>query len=144
LVPELSVSDLVRSVGFYVELLGFRVEYERPEEKFAALSLGSAHLMLEEARSFHRASESEFAAGQWRTAELEAPFGRGIHFEIEVSEIATLRSRLSSHGYPVLLDLHEKTYRVGTGSVLVRQMLLADPDGYLIRPSQRLLISVAD
>jgi catechol 2,3-dioxygenase-like lactoylglutathione lyase family enzyme len=49
LVPELSVSDLSASLSFYVGLLGFRIEYDRPEERFAALSFGAAHIMLEEA-----------------------------------------------------------------------------------------------
>ena len=51
LVPELSVTDVAASTEFYGDLLGFRIEYDRPEEGFAALSLGSAHLMLEEAPS---------------------------------------------------------------------------------------------
>ena len=57
LVPELYVSNLAASLEFYVGLLGFRVEYERPDENFAALLLGTAHLMLEQAPSLTRATE---------------------------------------------------------------------------------------
>lgn len=35
LVPELSVTDLDRSLAFYVDLCGFRIRYSRPENGFA-------------------------------------------------------------------------------------------------------------
>lgn len=38
LVPEMIVSDLARSLRFYCEVLGFRIEYQRPEHHFAFLS----------------------------------------------------------------------------------------------------------
>lgn len=34
LVPELSVTDIERSKWFYIELLGFNLEYEREADKF--------------------------------------------------------------------------------------------------------------
>jgi lactoylglutathione lyase len=46
LYPELIVLNLERSLQFYVEVLGFRCEYDRPEEKFAFLSLDEAQIML--------------------------------------------------------------------------------------------------
>lgn len=138
LVPELSVSDLSASLAFYVGLLGFRLEYERPEERFAAVSLDGAHLMLEEAPSLRRATPEEFAQGQWRTADLERPFGRGLNLESEVRDVRAIESRLAAEGYPILLGLHEKSYRVGAEHRAVRQLLVADPDGYLVRPSQLL------
>ena len=136
LVPELYVSDLAGSLEFYVGLLGFRVEYDRPEERFAALRLGSAHIMLEETPSLEAATPEEFSRGQWRTAALEKPFGRGINLEVQVSEIGRIDARAAQRGYPLLVELHEKSYRVGDESRSVRQLLIADPDGYLIRLSQ--------
>ena len=70
LVPELIVSDLSRSLAFYCGVLGFRIEYERPEEHFAFLSFGGSQLMLEQDWQ----SESP-----WRVGPLEAPYGRGIN-----------------------------------------------------------------
>ena len=35
LVPELLVSNLENSLQFYRDILGFKVEYERPENRFA-------------------------------------------------------------------------------------------------------------
>ena len=67
-VPELDVADLARSVSFYVDVLGFNVRFERPEERFAYLTRGPAHLMLEQADGPGR---------RFRIAPLEYPFGEG-------------------------------------------------------------------
>ena len=50
-IPEFVVSDIEKSRHFYCDLLGFSVEYERPEEKFLFLSLEDCQLMLEEGSS---------------------------------------------------------------------------------------------
>ena len=67
LVPELSVSDIENSKRFYTDVLGFRIEYERVEDKFVFLSLGEAQLMINEIN------------GHWETGKLEYPLGRGIN-----------------------------------------------------------------
>jgi catechol 2,3-dioxygenase-like lactoylglutathione lyase family enzyme len=136
LVPELYVSNLRVSFEFYQAVLGFRVEYERPEDRFVALSLGGAHLMLEEAPSLARATSAEFEQGQWRPADLERPFGRGVNFEIRVDDIDAANERIATRGYPLLLDVHQKVYRLQSENRAVRQLLVADPDGYLIRLSE--------
>jgi len=81
LTPELYVTDLHKSLAFYT-LLGFRVAYARLEEGFAFLSLGGAHLMLEETPLLEPASPAEFEGGAWRTGRLAYPFRRGVNFEI--------------------------------------------------------------
>lgn len=48
LIPELIVSDLQQSLQFYHDILGFKTEYDRPEDKFAFLSYYDSQLMLEE------------------------------------------------------------------------------------------------
>ena len=48
LVPELSVSNIGKSLEFYTNVLGFKVEYERKESKFAFLSYKGSQLMIEE------------------------------------------------------------------------------------------------
>lgn len=136
LVPELYVSELARSLSFYLDLLGFAVAYDRPEDRFAAIALGTAWIMLEEAPSLGAASAEAFARGEWRTAELCPPFGRGVNLQVAVPDVDRISVRLSLARYPVLLEPHARSYRVGRESLTVRQMLVADPDGYLIRPSQ--------
>lgn len=39
LIPELSVTDIEKSKWFYIELLGFKLEYEREDDKFIFVSL---------------------------------------------------------------------------------------------------------
>ena len=136
LVPELYVSDLDASLAFYLDVLGFRIDYERPEDRFTALNLGGAHIMLEEAPSLVRASPNEFQQGQWRPADMERPFGRGLNLEIEIDDIAAANDRIAMKNYPLVLDVHEKSYKVKAGRRTVLQLLVADPDGYLIRLSQ--------
>jgi catechol 2,3-dioxygenase-like lactoylglutathione lyase family enzyme len=77
LTPELDVADLDRSLAFYVNVIGFRVVFDRPEERFAFLDLAGIHLMLEEAAGPGR---------RFRTAPLEYPYGRGANFQIEVAD----------------------------------------------------------
>ena len=46
IIPELSVSNLEKSLVFY-QLAGFKIEYERPENRFVFLSLGEIQFMLQ-------------------------------------------------------------------------------------------------
>lgn len=39
LTPELDVADLDRSLAFYVDVIGFQVLFDRPEERFVFLDL---------------------------------------------------------------------------------------------------------
>jgi catechol 2,3-dioxygenase-like lactoylglutathione lyase family enzyme len=129
LVPELLVSNLALSLGFWRDLCGFAVVYDRPAEGFACLERGGAEVMLEDVTVPGR---------RWITGPLEKPFGRGINFEIAVEDAAGLAARIAAAGWPVYLPLEEKTYRTGATSVTVRQFAVQDPDGYLLRFSQRL------
>ncbi len=138
LVPELMVSDFKRSLVFYTDLLGFHIDFDRPESGFAYISLGGAHFMLEQTGSFKSSTAAEFEKGEWRTGDMEPPFGRGINFEITVEAVDPLYDRLIKANYPIKLELHEKQYRVAEKSAHVRQFLVLDPDGYLLRFSELL------
>lgn len=48
LIPELEVLNIKASKNFYIEVLGFKLEYERKEDKFVFLSKDGSQLMLEE------------------------------------------------------------------------------------------------
>lgn len=78
-VPELMVTNLESSLAFWVSRLGFKVAYQRPEDGFAYLDLNGAQLMLEQIDS---------DAGQWLTAPLTKPFGRGTNLQIDVEAVA--------------------------------------------------------
>jgi len=124
LTPELDVSDLRRSIRFYVGTLGFSVRFERPEEGFASLDLAGVSLMLEAAAGPGR---------RFHTAPLEYPYGRGVNFQIEVYNVDELYARTLEAGSTALISLEECWYRQGDRESGNRQFVIADPDGYLLR-----------
>ena len=137
LVPELDVADLGVSLEFYVELLGFRVLYERPDERFAYLDLDGAELMLEEAAGPGR---------RFRTAPLHQPFGRGVNFQLAVQDVDAIYRRVLAAGVTPVVEIEERWYEVEADATSGgtarsrrteagnRQFVVADPDGYLWRP----------
>lgn len=130
LVPELAVSDWQKSRAFYCDLIGFHVVYERPEEGFTYLALGDAQLMIDQ-------------IGATRTfvtdnAALEFPLGRGMNLQLAVPSLQPILSRLERSSIDLVMPLEEKWYRRGTVEVGNRQFIVADPDGYLIRPFESL------
>lgn len=121
LIPELSVTDIQKSLRFYTDIIGFKVEYSRPEDKFYFLSLEGSQLMVEETND------------NWWTGELEHPFGRGINFQIEVSDVSTLVERLDEAGIALFRPLKESWYRGEDTEFGQIEFLVQDPDGYLLR-----------
>ena len=123
LVPELSVTDYEASRHFWCDLVGFSLRYERPEEGFGYLVLGNAHLMLDQINQ----------GRTWATGTLEAPLGRGINLEIQVAPLDAAWERLTQAQWPIFVEPEEKWYRAGDVEIGVRQFLIQDPDGYLVR-----------
>ena len=130
LVPELLITNLAASKKFWVNLCGFSVMYSRDEEGFAFIDREGAQLMLEEMQSPD--------GNYWITGALDAPFGRGINFEIKVTSLDPILSALAASDWPLYIDPEERRYRVGNTEIGVRQFLVQDPDGYLVRFSERL------
>ncbi len=124
LVPELHCSDLDKSLAFYVGLLGFRILYDRPEDRFAYLERGGAELMLE-----------EYAPGARMLAKapFEQPYGRGINFQIQVEDADALHAAVVAAGLPIFLPMEERWYRRNDTEIGTRQFIVEDPDGYLLR-----------
>ena len=133
LVPELTVSDFAASLTFYTDILGFRMLYGRPEERFAYLEREGAQIMIEQ--PVDRA---------WNTGTLEQPFGRGINLQIACSDATALRDRCLAHGLTLYMDLEDAWYRRDARLLGCRQFLVQDPDGYLLRLSQDIGTRVAD
>lgn len=124
LTPELKVTDFKKSLDFYTNLAGFNVLYDRPEEDFAMLEIGNSRLMIEGLTDKSRV---------WKTGALEQPFGRGMHFQINVPNIQELYNKFKSISYPIYLEMEEKWYRVNDKEGGHKQFLVQDPDGYLLR-----------
>ena len=121
LVPELMVSDLAHSLDLYTRVFGFTLHYTRPG--FAYLSLGRVQWMLEQAHPDKA----------WLTGPLERPFGRGINFQMVVPDLNALHARLLAESYPLFAPMTTATYMEGDTPHTQRQVLVQDPDGYLLR-----------
>ena len=124
LIPELDVADFQKSLDFYTRILGFKIEYDRPAEKFAFLSIHGAQLMIEEDN------------GNWVTAPREYPRGRGINFEICVESIEPILKNLKSEAIPLFREPKEIWRKTGETKAGQIEFLVLDPDGYLLRFTQ--------
>ncbi|MFK7805126.1 MAG: bleomycin resistance protein [Anaerolineae bacterium] len=125
IVPELYCFDIEVSKRFYQDILGFEIQYERPEEQFAYLSLDGVDLML----------EGLYGQGRrWLTGEMEKPFGRGINFQWDTLNLEEMVARVKSLSPDsIFLEFEAKSYQVGDKIVIQKQFVVQDPDGYLFR-----------
>ena len=124
LIPELKVLDYDKSLDFYTRLAGFTLLYDRPEESFAMLETNGARLMIEGLTTKSRS---------WLVGQMERPFGRGMHLQIEVQDVHCLYQSFKKSEYQIFVDLEEKWYRVDDKEIGHKQFLVQDPDGYLLR-----------
>lgn len=137
LVPELHVRNLDQSLKFYLEILGFTIEFDRRNDHFAMINLEGSWIMLEQTTTFQAVSDKDFIEKRdWRTGTLDYPFGRGVNFQIEVDNVVDVYEKVMQQGYPIKFPLEERWYQVKNVNVGVKQFLLMDPDGYLLRIQQ--------
>ena len=122
LVPELMITNLDSSLAFWVSCLEFKVAYQRQD-------LNGAQVMLEQV---------DPKAGQWLTATLSKPFGRGINLQIDVMAAAPIIHKLSQAGFPLFRECQDTWYRANSLEVGQREFIVQDPDGYLVRLVERL------
>ena len=127
IIPELSVSNLERSLAFY-QLVGFKIEYERTENRFVFLSLGEIQFMLQEISKDDK----------WDIAPLIYPFGNGINFQLEVENVDKIYEILKENNYDITFEMEENWYRQDNRLLGNKEFLVQDPDGYLIRFSEDL------
>lgn len=127
IIPELSVKNLEKSINFY-KLIGFKIEYERKENKFVFLSMGEIQFMLQEIEKENK----------WDIAPLEYPFGRGINFQLEVDNVDKIYNTLKNNNYEIAFEIEENWYRQNNLLLGNKEFLVKDPDGYLLRFSEDL------
>ncbi len=85
---EFLVTDFTKSLNFYIDIIGFKVEYQRKTPNFAFLSYNGSQIMIQELKP----SEKEIE-------KLEYPFGRGINFQIETDSVQTIIDSLAKSNY---------------------------------------------
>ena len=116
------MSNLEKTLDFY-QTVGFKVEYERPENKFAFISLGEIQFMLQEI------SDDD----KWSLEPLSYPFGDGINFQLEVDDVSIIHNKLKEINYKIAFDIEENWYRQDNKLLGNKEFLVQDPDGYLLR-----------
>lgn len=122
LIPELTVFDIEKTKDFYLNRVGFKLEYERKEEKFVFLSFEESQFMFEE---LHKEG--------WNIGELTYPLGRGINFSIKVKDIDELYKHLKSQDISLYRELMVNRYQAENRMIEQKEFLLQDPNGYLLR-----------
>ena len=121
LIPELTVLDIKRTKHFYVDVLNFKIEYERPEDRFVFLSFENNQMMFEQEN------------GHWSVGVLEYPFGRGVNFAMTISDVEGLYKRILNFNIKPFRELKLSNYRNGDEYIVQKEFLVQDPDGYLLR-----------
>ncbi len=122
LVPELGCSDVLASLAFYKQVLGFSVRYDRPDEGFYYLERQGAVIMIE-----------QLDGSSWLAAPTSPPLGRGMHFEIGTANLRELYKTCKTNDTPIFKKWEEAWYRVGKHYQGQAQFIVSDPDGYLLR-----------
>ena len=121
MIPELSVFDIERTKKFYREL-GFKIEYERTEDKFVFMSFQDSQFMFEQIHD-----------DGWNIGELVYPLGRGINFSIAVDNIEELYQLVKSLNIELYRELTRNIYQVNGIEEMQIEFLIQDPNGYLLR-----------
>ena len=121
MIPELSVFDIEQTKRFYNDL-GFKIEYERPEEKFVFMSFQDSQFMFEQIHD-----------NGWNIDELIYPLGRGINFSIAVDDIEELYKLVKTLNLEIYRDLNRSIYQVNGTEETQTEFLIQDPNGYLLR-----------
>ena len=120
LIPELSVTNIDKSKEFYRKL-GFKIMYERIEDKFCFLSLEGNQIMIQEEND------------NWNVGDMEYPFGRGINISMSVSNVEELYNNIIKQNIKVFKKLEVHNYRVNDIVYNDLEFLIQDLDGYLLR-----------
>ncbi len=120
LIPELSVTNIEKSKKFYLNL-GFKIMYERKEDKFCFLYLEDNQIMIEEINN------------NWNVGEMKYPFGNGINISMTVSDIDSFYESIISKKVVLFRKIKTSKYRVDDIIYEDKEFLLQDPDGYLLR-----------
>lgn len=123
LVPELSVSNFEKSLDFYTKILGFKIEYDRPEKNFAYLSFQGSQLMID---------GGNIEKSAWFTGKLEYPRGRGVHFQLDIDDLKPMIVSLKKNKYPIKEKAKDYWFRKDNKMIGMRGILVMDPDGYLL------------
>ena len=120
LTPELLVEDIVDSVKFYTDVLGFEVSVQFPEDNpfFAIIKNGAVEIMLYERKPF--ADEIP----EMR----EKPMGGSVALYIDLQDVIKLHNDIKDK-VQIVQELHETTYNT-------QEFSCKDLNGYVLMFAQ--------
>lgn len=127
MIPEFDVFNLDETLHFYVDLIGFKVVYDRPEDKFAFIEMEDVQFMVQ---------EIDPTSNKWDTGTLDYPLGRGINFQIDVKNIDEIYNKLKEADYKIFVEMEDHYYRKDDEMLGEREFLVQDPNGFLLRFAQ--------
>ncbi|MCA9844710.1 MAG: VOC family protein [Dehalococcoidia bacterium] len=119
-IPMLWVQDMVRSVRFYEDVMGFELQGEEPADRldYASLQRGDVHLMLSKLGS------TSFPG--WRMMDAAADrrgTGGAVSFYIEAGDLAKEYARAQRAGGTIVDPISERPWGQS-------EFVVADPDGF--------------
>jgi catechol 2,3-dioxygenase-like lactoylglutathione lyase family enzyme len=117
IIPQLTISDMQRSLRFYVDILGFEITASDPEENPHFVTIEK------EDSSFFLVTDESREEGK-KIALDQNDRGVGIRLYFEVDDASDLHARLSHAGVSGLGDLVYNTLEEYS------EFNLIDPDGY--------------
>ena len=136
MIPELSVFDIDKTKKFYSRL-GFKIEYERNDERFVFMSFQGSQFMFEQ---IHEDALNpcvnpceQIHDDGWNTGELSYPLGRGINFSIAVEDVEGIYKLVKTLNFEIYRELTINQYKVNGAEETQIEFLIQDPNGYLLR-----------
>lgn len=127
ILAEFAVTNFSKSLNFYIDIIGFNIEYQRVNPNFAFLSYNGSQIMIQ-----------ELGPGEKEVEKLEYPFGRGVNFQIDTKSVQSIINSLNKNNYPLKRGIKDSWYEAGNRTFGCREILVMDPDGYLLRFSEEL------
>jgi predicted kinase/uncharacterized glyoxalase superfamily protein PhnB len=118
---ELFTHDLAASLDFYVRILGFTQETERPGG-YTPLSRGSARVALNLDAELERDHPLRMTSSERA--------GLGVEIVLEVADVEALHEHVVSEGWPVSGPLQRRPWGL-------TDFRVSDPDGYCWRITSR-------
>lgn len=122
LTPNLIVSNVARSVAFYRDVLGFRLDATVPGDApyvFASVQSGAVEIFLNQPEPAY----AEYPAFKDR------PIGGTLTLFIEVVDIQSVHESLKDR-VTIVMPLEHKWYGV-------TEFAITDPDGYVVTFAER-------
>lgn len=106
---------------------GFRIAYSHPDQDFVDLEHPDGAQIMMYPRD-----------GNWGVGAMERPFGRGVVFQVNVSDVGAMVRAVIGAGLPFCVQPRERWRHWGDRLGGRHEFLVQDPDGYLVMVAQRI------